>query len=84
MKNILSQYFDWFKKTDKPKYRIVKENIYDEILLEVTPLYYIEKKSSMNWYQVGPKFEDYDKCIKYFAKMQEYIKNKELTYEYLK
>jgi len=81
----LSQYVRaLFNKDKAPKYRIVKENIFDEVALEMFTYYYIEKRNNVNWYQIGPKFEVYDDCIKYFTKYKEYLENKEATYEYLK
>lgn len=72
-----------WKSKEKPVYRVVTETIHDEVRLEVIKYYWIEKKNTVNWYQVGPKFTSFDECVKYYTNYREYVKNKELSYEYI-
>lgn len=65
-------------------FRFVKENKYDEVALEVFTHYFVEKKEGLNWYEISPKFEDYDKMVKWFASYKEYISNRGTHYEYVK
>jgi hypothetical protein len=76
VKNITAQ--------QSPQYRIVKETLYDEVLLECIDIFYLEKKVSLNWYSVVDRpFYQYAEAIKYFHKYMEYLKNTEVKYEYL-
>jgi len=79
---MLNQIKKLFTK-NSPEYRIVKNIAHDEILLEIRVNYWIEKKNNVNWYTVGPVFTDYDSCLKWYSKYQEYLKNKEVQYTYM-
>jgi hypothetical protein len=82
IKNIITNWFG-YKPTNKTGYRIVKENVYNEVALELITRYWIEKKIGISWGIISPIFEDYDTCLKFFSKYQEYAKNKGLLFDYL-
>jgi hypothetical protein len=82
MKTLLNSLRTLFTK-NKPVYRLVTETIHDAVTLDIYTFYYIEEKKNLNWYQIGYKFEDYDKCLKYFAKWKENIQKNTLNYEYI-
>jgi len=63
----------WIKAIFSPKeqYRVTKEVVMDTQIMEMNTIYYIEKKSGLNWVQISPNFETYDSCVKYYAKYKE-------------
>ena len=73
-----------FKSKHKRTYRLVKEEAFDRVMETYFYYYYIEKKTGItSWTQIGPKFEDYSRCILWFDKYKEYLKKQEIEYEYL-
>jgi hypothetical protein len=80
----LKVFFKDIKVQQASQYRIVKETVYDEVLLEPIDMFYLEKRVGLNWYSVIDRpFYQYAEAIKYFHKYMEFLKNTEVKYEYL-
>jgi hypothetical protein len=84
MLNIIKSLFKDIQKQQSAQYRIVKDTIFDEILMEHISIYYLEKRVGLNWYSVIERpFYTYGDCIKYYHKLMEYLRLSETKYEYL-
>lgn len=74
---------DLEKKLDS-EYRLVKENKYDEILMEMDTVYYIERKDSLTtWKQITKNFSNSEEALQYYSKIKQYLNNKKLSFTYL-
>lgn len=85
LSKLLSKLLPKLPKSVTTEFRIVKENIYDEIALDMDTVYYIQKRNGLSWVNVNTrKFSTQQEAEQYYSVIQKYLKDKELTYTYLK
>lgn len=85
LSKLIKSLFPKLPESVTTEFRIVKENIYDEMALEMDTVYYIQKRNGLSWVDVNTKkFDTIQDAQKYYQVIKEYLGNKELQYTYLK
>lgn len=81
---LLSKFVPDLDKKLESEYRLVKENKYDEILMEMETVYYIQRKDSLtSWSTITKEFPNEQIALEYYSKIKEYLNNKKLSITYL-
>lgn len=83
LKRILNKLFPKLPESISNEFRIVKENKYDKVLLEMDTVYYIQKRNNISWSTISKEFNTIQEAQQYYNKVKEYLGNKEITYTYL-